>query len=81
MTTPYHQTLTADELTTIERDAEIVDFDEQLVRSDHPQLQVVRFTVRAPQASIAALRAELRRRTYVEDSEPPEVGVALPIKG
>jgi len=73
--------LTPDELATIEETKKIVGFEEQTVRSDHPHLQVVRFTVRAPQASIAEIRKELAAKVYVDESEPPEQATALPMKG
>lgn len=76
-----HDDLTDVELDRIEQQKQIVDFDEQTIRTDHARLQVVRFTVRAPQIAIEQIRASLSERIYVDDSDPPPVGVTLPQPG
>lgn len=73
--------LTKEDLELLKERKQIVDFDEQPVRSDHAHLQVVRFTVRAPKASIDRIRTELAERVFVDESDPPAKGVDLPMKG
>ena len=75
------QNLTEEELELIDKREQIVAFDEQAVRSDHASLLVVRFTVNAPKSTIDAIRKLMSSKIYVDESDPPEVGVNLPMPG